>query len=351
MINKIFSKFQTIINKSKLGKKGRLAFDLGSYSIKIAEIQIIKNEPVLTNFIQGRTYKNVIINGIINDFQYLVSNIKNILDTFGSNTRIANISLPYDLVILDSFKSPHIPNEEEIKTKINDEIPYKIEDVYYSYYIIPHKDFYQTFYLVAKKEIVEQYEALIRTLEYQANNIDADFLNLHNITEAIYGEKSKLIVDWGDSKIKLLFCGKESPVYSRELFNLGFKNLRKEIIKKLKVDSDTSEFLIVNPEKNDYPEVKEIYRDYIKEIIDELETTIKFVTGKFNLSIENIFLVGGGARIPNICDIFNNYFKINTQLIELEKIIKFSDKFDPDYIKVVNTQGAIAVATAIRDFI
>lgn len=351
MINKIFSKFQTIIDKGKLGKGGVLAFDLGSYSIKIAEIQVIKDEPVLTNFIQGRTYKNVIINGLINDFQYLVSNIKNILDVFRSNTKIANVSLPYDLVIFDSFRSPHIPSEEEIRNKINDEIPYKIEDIYYSYYIIPQKDFYQIFYLVAKKEIVEQYESLIKTLDYQANNIDADFVNLHNITEAIYGEKTKLIVDWGDSKIKLLFCEKEAPLYSRELFNLGFKNLKKDIIKKLKVDPDTAEVLVVNPEKNDYPEVKELYKNYIKEILDELETTIKFVTGKFNLSIENIFLVGGGARIPNICEIFNEYLKINTQLIDLKRLIKFSDKFDPDYINIVNTQGAIAVATAMRDFI
>jgi len=351
MINKLFSKFKSIIDISGSEKKGILAFDLGSYSIKIAEVQIIKNELILTNFIRGRTYKNVIINGIINDFQYLLSNIKNILDVFKNNTKIVNLSLPYDLVIFDSFKSPHIPSEEEIKNKISDEIPYKIEDVYYSYYIIPQKDFYQIFYLVAKKEIVNQYENLIKALEYQANNIDASFINLHNLIETIYGEKAKVIVDWGDSKIGLLFCGKGAPVYSRELFNLGIKNLRKDIIKNLKVDMDTAEALIVNPERNNYPEVKKIYKNYIKEVLEELETTIKFVTGKFNLTIENIFLVGGGANIPNISEIFSEFLKINTQIIDLKKLVKFSDNFDPDYTKIVNTQGAIAVATAVRDFI
>jgi len=188
-------------------------------------------------------------------------------------------------------------------------------------------------------------------LEYQANNIDADFVNLHNLIEVIYGEKTKVIVDWGDSKIKLLFCEKEVPIYSRELFNLGMKNLRKDIIKNLKVDVDTAEALIVNPERDSHPEVKKIYKNYIKEVLDELETTIKFVTGKFNLTIENIFLVGGGANIPNIGEILNNSLKINTQTIDLKKFVKFSDNFDPDYTKIVNTQGAIAVATAMRDFI
>jgi hypothetical protein len=104
MIKKILPRFQGIIDRGRLGKKGILAFDLGSYSIKIAEVQIVKGEPILTNFVRGRTYKNVIINGIINDFQYLLSNIQNILDVFKSNTKIVNLSLSYDLVIFDSFK-------------------------------------------------------------------------------------------------------------------------------------------------------------------------------------------------------------------------------------------------------
>jgi type IV pilus assembly protein PilM len=300
MIDKIFSKFRTIINKSGLGKKGILAFDLGSYSIKIVEVQIIKDEPVITNFVQGKTY---------------------------------------------------IPSEEEIRNKINEDIPYKIDDVYYSYYIIPKKDFYQIFYLVAKKEVIEQYESLVNNLYCQANNIDADFINLHNLTETLYGEKPKIIIDWGDSKIKLLFCADENPVYSRELFNLGLKNLRKNLIKNLKLDADTAEALVVNPEKSSYFETKEIYKNYIEDVIREIETTLKFVKEKFNLTPENIFLVGGGARIPNICEIFSNALKIETRLIDLNKNIKFSNNFDPDYIKVVNTQGAIAAATALRDFI
>lgn len=351
MINKIFSTVKNIVTIGRVGKKGLLAFDLGSYSIKIAEVQIVKDEPVITNFIQGRTYKNVIINGIINDFQHLVSNVKNILDVFKGHVKIANLSLPYDLIIFDHFKSPHIPTEEEIRNKINEEIPYKIEDIYYSYYIIPKKDFYQVFYLVAKKDIVESYEELMKQLGYQANNIDADFINLHNLTEALYGEKSKVIIDWGDSKIKLLFSERDAPLYSRELFNLGFKNLRKKMIKELKVDADTAEVLIVNPEKEGYSKAKEIYKEYIRNVLNEVDITIKFVTEKFNLTPENIFLIGGGAKIPNICDIFNEFLKIETRLIELNKKIKFSNNFDPEYIKTVNTQGAIAVAGALRDFI
>jgi len=352
MMDMIFTKIQSLISKTKGIKKGILAFDLGSYSIKIAEIQIIKDIPVLTGFVQGKTYKNVIINGIINNFHYLVTNVKNILENLGSFQKLGNISLPYNLVIFDSFKTSQLPDEEEIRSKINEEIPYKIEDIYYSYYIVPKENFYQIFYLVAKKDIIEQYRALLKELDYQINNIDADFINLHNLIEFLYGKKSKVIIDWGYSKIKVLFCDTEFPIYSRELSNLGLKNLEKNIIKELRIDPDTAESLMVNPDRGgQYSDLKKIYINYIKETLDEIDYTIKFVTDKFKISIETIFLVGGGARIPNICEIVKNILKIETEVLKIENKIKISDDIDPKYMKIINTQGAIAIAGGLRDFL
>lgn len=132
---------------------------------------------------------------------------------------------------------------------------------------------------------------------------------------------------------------------------MGFINLKKMIMKELKLDEDTTEALIVNPERGNYPQLKEIYKRYIIEVLQELDTAIKFVISKFGMSIENIFLIGGGARIPDICNIFKEYLKIDTQLVDLEKYIKFSSDFDPEYKKIVNTQGVIACATALKDFI
>lgn len=352
MVKVVFSKLRNLINKFKGGRSGILAFDFGSYSIKIAEIQIEKGNPVLTKFIQGRTYKNVIINGIINDPQHLLINIKNIFENLGTSFRIGNISLPYDLVIFDSFKTSHIPTEEEIRSKINEEIPYKIEDINYSYYIIPKKDFYQIFYLVAKKDIIDQYETLLKELACEPNNIDADFINLHNLAEFLYAEKPKAIIDWGYSKIKVLFCDSEFPIYSRELFNLGFKNLKRTIIKELKVDSEMAENLIVNPKKGTYyNQLKDIYINYVKEALNEIDYTIKFVMDKFKIPIEIIFLVGGGARIPKICDIAKDILKIETTIFTIQNKIKVSNNIDPEYLKVINTQGVIAIAAGLRDFI
>lgn len=113
-----------------------------------------------------------------------------------------------------------------------------------------------------------------------------------------------------------------------------------------------AENLIVNPKKGTYyNQLKDIYINYVKEALNEIDYTIKFVMDKFKIPIEIIFLVGGGARIPKICDIAKDILKIETAIFTIQNKIKVSNNIDPEYLKVINTQGAIAIAAGLRDFI
>ncbi len=349
MLEPLLAKLKT---KLKSLRKGALGINLGNFSIKIAEVKVIKDKPVLTGFVQGRTFEDVILNGIINDMSLLATNIKNILENLDFHIKNVNISLPYELVIFDHFKMESLPQPEEIKNKINEEIPYKIEDVYYSYYILPEENIYKIFYLVAKKDIIDQYINLMDRLNLKINNIDGDFINLYNMIEFLYGPKNKLIIDWGYSKIKILVSNNQYPVYSRELFNLGIKNLEQKIIKNLKVYPEVAENLIVNPKKSEqFDLLKKEYIEYIKEVKEEIEYSLEFVKERFGVNVETIFLTGGGARIPDIDSIMTDLLDIETQKIKIEDKIGIDSNIDPEYLEIINSQGAIAVATAIRDFI
>ncbi|WP_168194278.1 pilus assembly protein PilM [Thermodesulfobacterium sp. TA1] len=344
--------FKEFFNFKKSQKNSYIGIDIGTYSIKLAEVVLNKGKIILTNFIQGKTYPNVIVNGIINDFQYLSTNLKNIFEVFHPNSHQVNLSISYDVVIYDSFQSQYIPSEEEIKKRLNDDIPYNLDDVYYSYFIFPMQNVYKILYLVIKKDIAHQYENLLKGLNFNVNNMDTDFINLHNLVEFLeMGEKAKLIIDWGESKVRLLFSNKDIPVYNRELFNLGLKNLKKEI-KKLVPDKDLVEMTMVNPLKFEkFQEVKKVYINYIDEILKEVEYTIDFVQSKFNLSLETIYLVGGGARILDIEKIFTTKLNLETKKLELQERIDIDPNIDPSYLKIINTQGANAVAAALREFI
>jgi len=354
-LNNIISKIKNLTQSFRKvvphGKK-IFGFDLGSYSIKIAEIALEKDQIVFKSFLQGRTYKGVLINGIIGDFQQLLNNLSHIISTIPYFPEEISLALPYDLLIFDYFKIENLPDDAEIKEKINQEIPYKIEDVYYSYYIVPEKEDYKIFFLVVKKEVVESYLKLFESVNCKIKSIDGDFINLHNLCEYLQYKKTKVIIDWGYSKIKILFSDKEYPIYGRELFNLGLQRLEKEIMKELGVTLDAAQEMIVNPERAEgYTGFKEVYLEYISEVISEIRDTIFFIGDKFDVHPEIIIIVGGGGRIPGICELMTELLKIKTQTLKIEEKIKVSENIDPSYLSVINTQGAIAVATALREFL
>ncbi len=345
-------KLQKIIEKIKnIKSEGIIGIDFGTYTIKAVEIKKVGTDPVITGFVQGKVYENSLINGIIQDKNLVTKVFMNVMENLSSSFNKLHLALPYELVIFDSFKIEEI-DEDKIKEKINEEIPYKIEDVYYSYYAVPGEEGFQIYYVVTKKDTIIQYIEFFESCNFTLVNIDVDFINVHNILDYIYGEKTRLIIDWGYNKIKLLFCDKKAPVYGRELFHLGLKRLRDFITKEFHLTPDIGEKLMLNPPSGEQGEIiKQIYKEYITEILEAISHSLNLVLNKFNFSTDVIFLIGGGARIPGIEKILSKYLDIEVFKPDLTKKLQFSSDFDAEYIDVLATQGIVAMSVALKNFI
>lgn len=340
---------QTVIPHKPLSLLG---FDMGTYSIKLAEVFQKKDEIILNGFSQVKTFENTVINQIVKDEQLLTTNIKNLLANFNPHSNRAYLSLPYEIIIYGKFTINNPESAQVIEKQINDEIPYKIEDVYFSYFIIPEKGSHTVYYLVSKKDNIEKIQNIFLNLNIRLENIDADFINLHNFLEFLYGPENKVIVDWGNDKIKLYFSNKEVPVYTRELFNLGFKQLKSEIQKEFKVTYDMAERYIHNPPSDNRRKIiKDLLKEYIKRLVDEIKFGIEIARSKYNLNPEIFYIIGGGARLPGIHRILSELLKIEVREIKIEQKIKLSENIDPQYLEVLNTQGLLSIATAVKEFI
>ncbi len=344
----MFKRLLSFIKKEKF-----LAVDFGSYSLKLAEFQILNDEPVLTGFVQARTYENVLINGIINDEKLLKTNFQNLISNISSPSKKIYLALPYELVIIGSFTThAEMLEKKKIKEMIDEEIPYKIDDVYYSYYILPVREEYEVYYLVAKKNVIDKYIKFFDSLHYKVINIDVDFVSLHNLAEHLYGDGPRLIIDWGFSKIKLFFSNKSTPVYARELFLLGLKTFKDKLKDKLHISSEEAEKIMVDPLSTDRRDkVKEIFREYLEEVFTEFEYGFDIASRKYNLEISDIFLVGGGARICGIKELIAQRFNKEVKFFDISKKVKIAENISPEYLQVINTQGAITIGIGIKEFI
>ncbi|MCS7199141.1 MAG: pilus assembly protein PilM [Caldimicrobium sp.] len=342
-ISKIFHNLRSI---------SYLGWDLGTYSLKVAEVTSYENKILLKGFAQAKTFENTIINQIITDEQHLKANLKNLLLNFHPETTNAHLSIPYEITIYGKFSIPHLTSNEMIEKQINDEIPYKLEDVYYSYFIIPEQAMYKVYYLVSKKENIEKIKNVFLDLNIKLLSIDADFVTLHNFLEFLYGPEDRVIIDWGNEKVKLYFSNKETPIYIRELFNLGFKDFKKNLQRDLKLTSDTiDKYIHSPPEDQTRNKIKDAYKEYIKKITEEIKYGIEIVRSKYDLNPKVFYLIGGGAKIPNIHKIFSELLKSEVNEIRIENKLKISEHIDKNYLRDINSQGVLAIATAVKEFI
>lgn len=339
----------------KIGRDRKNTFiglDIGSYSIKMVEITLSGDKPTLHGFCQARTYETAIINQIINDDQLLRTNLKNLFANFQPRTRRVFLSIPYELTIHGKFSVNNPEDLQEIEKQINNEIPYKLDDVYYSYFIIPEKGSYDVYYLVAKKDNIDKLKNIFQDLNFSIANIDADFINLHNFFEFLYGQENRAIIDWGNEKIKIHFSNKDIPIYTRELFNLGFKELKNKVAKDLKITTDMAERYLNNPPTDTRgPKIKELYKEYIKKLLDEVKFGWEIVKTKYGFSPEIFYIIGGGARIPGIQSLISDLLKIEVRNIKFDNKISISENMDPNYLSTICTQGIMALATAMKELI
>lgn len=344
----------TLIKNSLLQSKREavLGFDLGSHTIKCAELTKNRDKIILNGFTRVKTFENTIINQIINDSHLLRSNLKNLILNFKPKSNSAILSIPYEITIYGNFTIRNPEAIREIEKQINDEIPYNIDDVYYSYFILPEKDGYVVHYLVSKKENIDILIDVFTSLDLTIENIDADFINLHNFFELLYGPENRLIIDWGYEKVKLHFSTKDTPVYTRELFNLGTKNIKTKLQKELKVTPDLVEKFFLNPPNDDNREkIRKIVKEYIIKLADEIRFGIDIARSKYNLNPEKFYLIGGGARIPNINNILSKLTNVKIELVDIRKKLEISENIDPLYVDIINKQGIIAIASAVRKYL
>ncbi|MFN3568332.1 MAG: pilus assembly protein PilM [Caldimicrobium sp.] len=337
---------------SKISNSSNLGLDVGTYSLKLAEISIKNNRPVLEGFSQAKVYENTIINKLIQNSEILKTVLKNQFQNFSPKTHKIFYALPHELTLFGNFNIDNPNDLHAIKKQIDDEIPYQVDDVYYSYFTFPEKNYFIVYYLVSKKDNIDLIRNILAELNYSVENINVDSILFHNFLEFLYGQEEKLIIDWGETKINLHFTNKDLPIFTRELFKLGIKQIKKEVMSELKVPLDIAEKMIHNtPDDERKSIIKKILINYIKSLVEEIQITIDLVQKKYNVNPTKFYLVGGGARIGNILKILSELLKVNFQEIKIEEKIGLSDNIDRDYLKIINTQGVLAVAAAVEPFI
>ncbi|OAG27602.1 type IV pilus biogenesis protein PilM [Thermodesulfatator autotrophicus] len=309
------------LGRFSFGKKGFLGIDLGSYSIKIAEIES-GSPPVLRSFGQVKIPEGGIWSGDDEKLNDLLKKMSSLLKNLKIKYKNSIVSISSYTSILKRVTlevSPEDNLDEIIKEEAESHIPFDLDEVYLDYDILSSEENQiDCVIAAARKDFIDKIVDFINSLNLNPIGITIDIVALSNLFELAYlPERDFVLVDLGASKTSVVFW-RDGGLFSHRDLSVGVQQI------------DTKNLII-----------EDRIATYIKE-------TLTFLGEEYKINEKDIYLCGGGclnkSLVAKIKDMTGKEIKFLSYLTRFN-LNKISLKAE-NYINLI---GKTAVGTVISE--
>ena len=344
-----------------LGKKDSLiGLDIGSRSVKVAEITETKNGRKLRRFGMADIPPGAIEDGAISDTETVAQVIRQLLKSASIKATNVALSIGGYSVIIKKINVQTMPEEqlqETIHFEAEQYIPFDISDVNLDFQLLGEVENnpsqMSVFLVAAKKEMVNDYINLATLVGLTPCIVDVEAFALQNIFEANYdiqGENVALI-DIGASKTSLNILKDNSSVFMRDVA-LGCIQINQKIMSMLDCSYDQAELIKFGEPSNKLSadELKQIISAVVTDWCTEIRRALDFFYTNYpDDPIKRIILSGGGANIAEFRQLLASESAAQVETLNpFSGVIVDEKSFDPEYIRQIGPQAAIAMGLALR---
>ena len=342
------------------GKKDHLVgLDIGSRTIKIAEIMETKKGHSLKKIGMTDISPGLIEDGAINDPEVVAEAIRQLFKTYGVREQNVALSIGGYSVIVKKINVQTM-DEEQLQETIHFEaeqyIPFDIADVNLDFQILgPNENNpnqMNVFLVAAKKEMVNDYINLVNLANLNPCIIDVEAFALQNIFEANYDAKNEnvAIIDIGASKTSLNILKGNNSVFMRDV-SLGCGQINQKIISLIDCSFEESEEVKLGDdnEKVSGEDLKEIVTGVVGDWCTEIRRALDFFYSTYpDDQIKRIILSGGGGNISEFRQMLAVEASAEVETINPFVNFAIDDKLDSSYIETIGPQSAICMGLAMR---
>jgi len=351
------------------GKQNQLVgVDIGSFAIKVVEIEQTKKGRVLKNFGMIGLPRNVIREGDIVEQEVVAEALKTLFKNLKIRNRHVAVALSGYPVMAKRITLPD-SGRKKIEATIHDQaeqyIPFDINDVNLDFDILEsektlsedegagEEKSLEIMLVAAKKDVIDAYVDLLAAANLSPEVLDVDVFALQNAAELnISGEKEGYaIVNVGAEELGINTVVNGASLFSRDS-SFGGAQITDLIMSHLDVDFERAEEIKLGAgeekpwDKSLETSVSEVISDWVQEIkraLDFVETTYPDKT------IGKIFVCGGACRIKG----FQKYLeaRVGLPVVELNPfsaLIPNRDLFDEAYLNQMAPQACVAMGLALR---
>ena len=343
------------------GKKPHLVgLDIGSRTIKAAEVVETKKGRVLKNFNTIDIEPGIIEEGAIKDPEAVSAAIRELFKNSKLKEQNVAISVGGYSVIVKKINVKTM-TEDELHDTIHFEaeqyIPFDISDVNLDFQIIGESEQnpnqMSVILVAAKKEMVSEYVSLIQMAGLNACIIDVDAFALQNIFEVNYAqeEENVALIDIGASKTSLNLLKGNSSVFMRDV-SLGCGQINEKISSFADCSLEEADEIKLSrqSEKVSVEDLKGIVSTVVTDWCSEIKRALDFFYSSYpEDQIKRIILSGGGANIIEFRKLLAEETATPVEIINpFENISVDNKSLDDSYLEQIAPQAAICMGIAIR---
>lgn len=344
--------------------KGIIGLDIGSSSIKVAEIRDTKKGYHLENLGIQPLPPEVIVDGALMNASAVVDAIQTLLSERKIKVKNVCTSVGGTGVIMKRIKVPARDSTEMASTIQFDAaqyIPFDMSEVNLAYQPVGTPDEegqMEVLMVAARKDLVNDYVTVIKEAGLNPVIMDIDGFAIYNMFEINYPiqpDEVAALVNVGASVINLVVCKGGAPLYTRDVSSGGHL-YTEEIQKQLGVSYEEAEILKIggtsgaDTEEVMRQEVQDIIRTVSESIAIEVQKSLDFFsTTSPEDHISKIWLSGGASKVSGFKDVLEERSGIPVEMINPFNNISFDDKkFDINFLEQIGPQAAVAVGLALR---
>jgi len=347
--------------KKSMGKKNLVGLDIGSSSVKAVELS--RKGPALQLLNMGfeNLQTDTIVDGQIMELNNVSNVISNIFNEHQIRTPRVAAGVSGHSVIVKNIVLPAMSQEElqeSFSWHAEEHIPFDIADVNLDYELTSKStESLHVLMAACKSDKIANVKQAIQLAGKQPVIIDVDAFALQNCYEVNYQPKAGEIVallNIGAATMNINILNGTRSVFARDA-SVGGSQYTSLLQKELGLSFEQAEGVKRGMPLPDGIEARPI-QPIIETVSDilalEVKKTIDFyraTAAEGDTTIQKILLAGGGSKLPGLSDYLSRRFEIPVEVFNPFRQIEVDNKkFDPDYMREIIPEMAVAVGLALR---
>lgn len=359
------------------GDKRFIGIDIGTSNIKIAELRVVGNKPVLANYAWVR------LDGMMGDQDlktsyfdtFLPEYIKRMLKESGIKGRDVNLSIPAFGGLITLIEFPEMVKDDldqAIKFEAHKYIPTSLDDVVLSWDIVSRKNTgkaliknsdtkeveagsatvavenkIQVLLVAAPKSRVIKYENLSKEVGLKLKSIEIESFSL--VRSLIGNDQGNfMIIDIG-SRVCNIILVEKGVIKANRNIDAGGRDISRALAKSMNIDEARADRLKMS-EKNFLSGEANMNFPVLDLVIGEaLRVLGAYYKGAAGASLDGIILSGGTAGLKGIEEYFSKALNIKVMVGNSLSRIEYDKRLEPK-VREIQDQFSVSIGLALKGF-